>query len=75
MKRLIFAGLIQWASNVGAVVNGLFVKIHASQEILQMHSVDKCGPILQNLNFGQINMNSCFNHKKTQLLDRCLAKE
>lgn len=54
MERLIIDGPIHWASNVGAVVSGLFVKVHASQQTLQIYVIGKCGPILQNLNFSQI---------------------
>jgi hypothetical protein len=66
MEDPLIVGLIQKVSNVEVVVNEFPIEIHASQEILWIYSVGKCGSILQNLNFGQSCLNSCLMNHKTE---------
>jgi hypothetical protein len=58
MKNVLIVSLIKWVSNLGVRENEFPIKIHSSQEALEISNSGRNGSILENLYFGRICVNS-----------------
>jgi hypothetical protein len=74
MKNFLIAHLIQWLSNVGVMTNEFPIEIHASESILEIKDIGGSRPLIQNLDFSRIYVNSGFINYQTQILDRDMSK-